>query len=127
MVGWFYVGYDFLNRVNGYFKIGESGQQYLSSRLGCIRHGDAFECLGFLMMPNVTDAERLYIEATVRLALERAGFVHTQKDHFLYKIEQGRKAEQAQEMAEQALQCAMWACRMIGVEYERGYKQYKRR
>jgi len=127
MIGWFYVGYDFLNRVNGYFKIGESGMQYLSSRLGQIRQSDAFECLGFLKMPNVTDAERLFIEASVRLALERVGFTHTQKDHFLYQIEKGRKVEQAQEIAEMALRFAMSACDLIGVQYEKGYKQYKRR
>ena len=127
MIGWFYVGYDFLNRVHGYFKIGESGKQYLSTRLGQIRQNDAFECLGFLKLFNVTDAERWFIESSVRLAMERAGFTHTQKDHFLYTIEKGRKVEQAQEIAEQALTFAIGACELIGVKYEKGYKQYKRR
>ena len=127
MVGWFYVGYDFLNRVNGYFKIGESGMPHLSTRLGKIRQGDAFECLGFLKMPCVTDSERWFIESTVRLVMERKGFTHTQKDHFLYDIEKGRKREQALEIADFALNVAMNACDLIGVEYERGFKQYKRR
>lgn len=127
MIGWFYVGYDFLNRVNGYFKIGESGKEYLSTRLSQIRQGDAFECLGFLKLFDVTDAERWFIESTVRLAMERAGFIHTQKDHFLYTIEKGRKIEQAHEIAKQALDFAEAACVLIGVKYERGYKQYRRR
>ena len=127
MIGWFYVGYDFLNRVHGYFKIGESGKEYLSTRLSQIRQGDAFECLGFLKLFDVTDAERWFIESTVRLAMERAGFTHTQKDHFLYAIEKGRKVEQAHEIATQALDFAEAACTLIGVKYERGYKQYKRR
>ena len=127
MIGWFYVGYDFLNRVYGYFKIGETGKQYLSTRLGQIRQGDAFECLGFLKLFDVTDAERWFIESSTRLMMERAGYTHTQKDHFLYRIEKGRKEEQAFEMAEQALNFAISACELIGVKYEKGYKKYKRR
>lgn len=127
MIGWFYVGYDFLNRVHGYFKIGETGEKYLSTRLGHIRKTDAFECLGFLKLFDVTDSERWFIESFVRLMMERVGFIQTQKDHFLYNIKKGEKEAQAKAIAELALLFAMCACKLINVKYEKGYKRYKRR
>lgn len=127
-MGWFYTGFDFLNRKNGYFKIGESGEKYLSTRLAQIRHYDAFECLGFLKLINDTKSERLYVESYVRMMMEREeGLTQVQNDHFAYVIRKGEKHTQAQEYANKALAYAKAACAFAGIEYVEGYKKYKRR
>ena len=127
-MGWFYTGYDFLNRKNGYFKIGETGEKYLSTRLGQIRLHDAFECLGFLRLINDTKSERLYVESYVRMMMEREeGLTHVQNDHFCYEIRKGEKHAQAEAYAQKALAYAKVACTFAGIEYVEGYKQYKRR
>ena len=124
-MGCFYTGFDYKNRVNGYFKIGETGANTPAARLAVIRRSDAFQCLGYIIMTNDSRAQRLFVESYVRMKMAER-YVHTQNDHFLYKIQQGRKYEQAQEMAEEALNYAEEACRMAKVTYERGTKVYKR-
>ena len=127
-MGYFYTGFDYKNRKNGYFKIGETGLRYLYQRLNTIQYTDCFQCLGYLILKNETKAERMFIESYARLQVERQTILeHTQNDHYLYRIEQGKKYEQAQGYADLILQFAMDACNLIGVEYEIGTKKMKRR
>ena len=128
-MGYFYTGFDYKNRKNGYFKIGETGLQYLSVRLAIIRQTDCFQCLGYLVLPKSTKAERRLIESTVRLQLERApqfGLTQTQNDHFTYSIRANEKYEQAYEIAGFALDCAIKACEQWGIEYTIGTKEMTR-
>lgn len=127
-MGCFYTGFDWRNRKNGYFKIGETSKPTPAARLASIRKDDAFQCLGYLILKGETKAERLYVESYTRLKMEQvAGLTHTQNDHYLYKIEsKERKYAQAQEFANTALNYAMDACRMINVSFELGTKIYKR-
>ena len=128
-LGCFYTGFDYKNRVNGYFKIGESGKKTPAARLATIRQYDAFECLGYLLFENDTKAERLFIESYTRMMLEKhcSSLEHTQNDHYTYKIEsKNRKYEQAKEFADLALQFAKEACEMANVSYKVGTKVYKR-
>lgn len=124
-MGCFYAGFDYKNRKNGYFKVGESGDKTPAARLANIRQGDSFQCLGYLLFENDTKPQRLFIESYVRMKMAEH-YEHTQNDHFLYTIRQGEKYEQAQEMAKEALGYAEEACKMANVKYKYGTKQYKR-
>ena len=128
-MGAFYTGFDYKNRVNGYFKIGETSGKTPAARLATIRQTDCFQCLGYLLLKNETKAERLYVESYVRMMVERKcpALTHTQNDHYLYRIEsKERKYAQAQEFADFALSLAKEACEMVGITYEVGKKVYKR-
>jgi hypothetical protein len=128
-MGCFYAGFDYKNRVNGYFKIGESGKKTPAQRLAQIRQTDSFECLAYLMLENDTKAERLFVESYVRMKMEKTfkELTLTQNDHYLYTIEsKDRKYSQAQEFANAAITFAMEACEMAQVTYKIGTKKYKR-
>ena len=125
-MGCFYTGFDYKNRKNGYWKIGESGYKTPAQRLATIRQGDCFQCTGYLLLKNDTLSERRALEALVRLAMERAGFKQVQNDHFLNNIEQGRKYEQAAEITGFVMAEAVKACEYLGIQYEVGAKKYKR-
>lgn len=125
-MGCFYTGFDYKNRKNGYWKIGETGGKTPARRLATIRQSDCFQCLGYLIFQNETTAERRLIESVVRVKMERAGFKQVQNDHFEYEIEQGRKYEQATAIATQVLAWAIEACNTYGIKYEIGTKTYKR-
>lgn len=126
-MGCFYTGFDYKNRVNGYFKIGETDKKTPAARLNKIRKTDSFQCLGWLAIKDESHAERLYVESYVRLMMSNhPDLTHTQNDHFLYTIKKGYKYEQAQEYANLALKYAMEACEEIGLDYELGTKTYKR-
>ena len=128
-MGYFYTGFDYKNRKNGYFKIGETGLRYLSTRLANIRRSDSFQCLGYLILPKATKSERRLIESTVRLQLERAtqfGLTQIQNDHFAYNIRANEKYQQAHEIAGFALDCAIKVCEQWGIEYTIGTKEMTR-
>lgn len=124
-MGCFYTGFDYKNRKNGYFKIGESGNKTPAIRLSQIRQSDSFQCLGYLLFENDTKSQRLFIESYVRMKMSEK-YEHTQNDHFLYTIRQGEKYEQAYEMAREALSYAEEACELANVKYKYGKRQYKR-
>ena len=124
-MGCFYVGFDYKNRKNGYFKIGQTSAKTPANRVANIRHYDNFQLLGYITMDSASKPQLLFVESFARLKLAEQ-YEHTQNDHFLYAIAQGAKYEQAALIAEQALQYAEEACRMVGIEYERGTKTYKR-
>ena len=128
-MGSFYVGFDYKNRVNGYFKIGESAKPSPAQRLAQIRQTDCFQCLGYLVLKNETKPQRLFIESYVRMMLEQnvPELTHTQNDHYTYRIiSKDEKYLQAQKFAEIALTYAEDACRIANVEFERGKKVFKR-
>ncbi len=128
-MGCFYTGFDYKNRVNGYFKIGESSKKTPSQRLSAIRQKDSFECLGYLLLDGDTKPERLFIESYVRMKLDQtfAELTHTQNDHYTYAIEsKERKYTQAQEFADAAIKFAIEACEIANVKYKVGTRKYKR-
>ena len=126
-MGCFYTGFDYKNRKNGYFKIGETMFNTPARRLATIRHSDCFQCLAWLEMKGETQNERRAVEAMVRVRMERLeGMTAMQNDHFSYAIEQGKKYEQANELAEMAIQFAIEECERMGIQWVRGTKTYKR-
>lgn len=127
-MGCFYAGFDYKNRKNGYFKIGETEKDTPAARLSAIRTSDSFQCLRWIHLINETRAERLYVEAYARMMMEtHPDLTHTQNDHFLYMIHsKEEKYTQAQAYADLAIKYAITACDMIGIEYENGSKTYRR-
>lgn len=126
-MGCFYVGFDYLNRKNGYLKIGETGKNSPSARIANIHQTDAFQCLEYLILPDSLKVERLFIEAYVRLELSRkfVELVPMQNDHFSYIISTD-KYGQAQTFADFAIEKAIEICELQGFRWERGQKQFKR-
>jgi hypothetical protein len=125
-MGCFYTGFDYKNRKNGYFKIGETSGKTPAARLSQIRTGDSFQCLGYLILHNESKPERLFVESYVRMMMSKK-YEHTQNDHFLYRIEsKERKYPQAFEMANEALEYAKTACSLANIDYDIGTKTYKR-
>lgn len=127
-MGCFYTGFDYKNRKNGYFKIGETGKATPAARLSQLRRDDCFQCLGYIILKNESRPERLFVESYVRMMMaENPQLTHTQNDHYLYVIEsKERKYAQAQEFADEALRYATEACQMKGIQFEVGKKVYKR-
>ena len=128
-MGCFYTGFDWRNRKNGYFKIGETSGKTPAQRLCEIRKTDAFQCLGYLLLDGETKAQRLFIESYVRMMMEKnPALTHTQNDHYLYVIDCDKveKYVQAQAFADEALAHAIKACEIAGISYEVGTKTYKR-
>lgn len=128
-MGCFYAGFDYKNRKNGYFKIGETGGKTPAARLAQIRQTDCFQCLGYLILKGETRSERLFVESYVRMKMERhfSELEQVQNDHYTYTIEsKERKYAQAQEFADMALAYAITACELEGIQYEIGTKVYKR-
>lgn len=125
-MGCFYTGFDYKNRKNGYWKIGESSKSTPAQRLAQIRQSDSFQCLGYLILINDTKPQRLFVESYVRMKLESIGLEHTQNDHFLYAIRSDGKYEQADEIAKKSIDFAIEACKIAGIQYKIGKRKYKR-
>lgn len=128
-MGCFYTGFNYKQRVNGYFKIGESGKDTPAQRLSQLRQNESFECLGYLLLNNDTKADRLFIESYVRMKMEHYYLELTQvrNDYFAYTIKSAdTKYTQAQKFANTALNFAIEACKMTNVKYKIGTKTYKR-
>lgn len=129
MVGYFYTGFNYLQKKFGRFKLGETGKKRLNDRLSTIRSTEGgFQCLGYLILKRATKAERLFIEAYARMMMERnPQLTNVQNDHFIYDIKKGHKYEQATAFASQALSYAIEACKMSGVEYEIGTQTFPKK
>ena len=127
--GFFYTGFNYLQRKFGRFKLGESGKTRLNDRLSVIRHDEGgFQCLGYLILKKVTKAERLFVEAYARMMMERIPeLTNVQNDHFIYDIKKGHKYEQAYSFANKALSYAMKACEMAGIQYEVGTQTFPKK
>lgn len=125
-MGCFYTGFDWRNRKNGLFKIGETCQKTPAQRLASLRQKDAFQCLGYLVLEGETHAQRLFIESYVRMHLTKEEeLTPTKTDYFTYAIK-GDKYRQAQSFADTALYYAKEACQMENITYTRGTKNYCR-
>lgn len=129
MIGYFYTGFNYLQKKFGCFKLGETGKKRLNDRLSTIRNAEGgFQCLGYLILKRATKAERLFIESYARMMMERMDeLTNIKNDHFTYDIIPHQKYEQAYAFANKALGYAMEACRMAGVEYEVGTQVFPKK
>ena len=128
-MGCFYVGFDYKNKKNGYFKIGETSKATPTQRIRQIQQNDCFQCLGYIKLIDETYAERLFIESAVRLYLSKMpSLTHIQNDHFLYKIiSKEEKYNQAETIAELALTYAEKICKENNIRFKKGTKKISRR
>lgn len=129
MIGYFYTGFNYLQKKFGCFKLGETGKKRLNDRLSVIRNAEGgFQCLGYLILKRATKAERLFIEGYARMFMERVPeLTNIKNDHFVYDIAKGCKYEQAYAFANKALGYAMEACKIAGVEYEVGTQVFPKK
>lgn len=127
-MGCFYCGFDWRNRKNGYFKIGETSYPTPAKRLSQIRSGDAFQCLGYIEMIDETKPQRLYVESYVRMKMAEYfnELTSIKNDHFTYQIIQGEKYPQAQKFADAAVNYAIDACNEQNILFKYGTKTFKR-
>lgn len=127
-MGCFYTGFDYKNRKNGYFKIGETGYGSPARRFATIRQYDSFQCLGYIVLIDETKAQRLFVESYVRMMMEQVdGLTQVQNDHFTYQIENKEtKYEQAQNFANLAIAYAEQACKIANIDYKVGTQKFKR-
>lgn len=128
-IGYFYTGFNYLQKKFGRFKLGETGKARLNDRLSVIRNAEGgFQCLGYLVLKRATKAERLFIESYARMMMERnPQLTNVQNDHFIYDIAKGQKYEQAYDFAQEALSYAMKACEIASVEYEIGSRVFPKK
>ena len=117
----FYVGRNDYGTKYIMPKIGETKQtvkarvQWLHSHIKVDKN---FEVLGYLVLKNVTKAERKLVESTVRVAMEKYGR-NVMDDHFLIRAK-AKKHQDAQyaAFALVALCYAMDFCDEKGYKYE---------
>ena len=117
----FYVGRTDYSTKYIMPKIGETKQtvkaraQWLRSH---IKVDAKFEVLGYLVLKNVTKAERQLVESVVRVAMEKYG-KNIKNDHFLIRAKV-KKYQDAQYMAFAlvALCHAMDFCDKMGYKYD---------
>lgn len=128
-MGYFYTGYNFQKKKYGYFKLGETGKPRLNDRLSQIRLIEKhFECLGYLILHDETQAQRRFVESYARMMMEKEPYLtQVQNDHFIYDITKGRKKTQAQDIANKTLSYAITACEMANIEYEMGVLQFPKK
>lgn len=117
-MGYFYVGGKTNQRVNGYGKIGETNQQYLSQRVGKIRQDEGnFFVFKYLWLPDSTQAVTRAIEGYVRMMLERDGWENIQNDHFEWKTTKEEKMNDYLIFANAAIKHAERFCEMMDIPY----------
>ena len=118
-MGFVYAGCKTNNSVNAYAKIGETNRKYLSSRIGEIRHSEGnFVVLYYIEIKDSTPAMTKAIEGHMRFLLEKAGYVNTQNDHFVWKTNKNVKMQEYETFAKMAIDAACEYCDFMGIKYE---------
>lgn len=113
-MGCVYTGYKTNRRKNGFFKVGMTEQSRPTSRLSAYDlHG-----IFYLSIPKSTKSELLFIESSMRVAVERAGLKLNGNDCFQYLIDPLHKKEQACAIADIALRAACDACERLQLSYK---------
>ena len=103
-MGYFYAGGKTNQRINGYGKVGETNQKYLSQRIGYIRATEGnFVVFEYLEIPNSTQAMTRAVEGYVRWKLEVEGYHNIQNDHFEWTTTIENKMKDYLEFANKAL------------------------
>jgi len=121
-MGFIYCGFKTNNSKNGYMKIGESNQKYLSQRIGQIRKTQKnFVVYDYLEIPNSTKDMTMAIEGHVRFRLAQFGLHHVQNDHFEYIVKQyaNDKETEYNFLSNTAMLYAIEYCDLMNIHYER--------
>lgn len=117
-MGYVYVGGKTNQSINGYVKIGETNQTYLSTRISEIRHKEGnFVCFQYLEIPNSTSAITRAIEGHTRMMLEREGYNNVQNDHFTMPITKDTKESIYKAFVDRAIYHMASYCDMCSIAY----------
>lgn len=117
-MGFVYAGGKTNQKTNGYLKIGETNQKYLSMRVGEIRAREGnFVVFKYLEIPNSSLSVTRAIEGHARMMLERDGYQQVQNDHFVVNMTPATKDAIYNEFVNRAIQHMTAYCDMMGIEY----------
>ena len=117
-MGFVYVGGKTNQWRNGYMKIGETNQQYISTRVSQIRHSDGnFVLFKYLELPDSTPAITKAIEGHARMMLEREGWHNTHCDYFTAPINKDTREQVYRTFTESAINYMTEYCNMYGLTY----------
>ena len=118
-MGFFYIGAKTNNYKNGYMKIGETNQKYLSSRIAQIRQKQGnFVVLAYLEIPGSSAATTRAIESYARFKLERQGYEMVQNDHFVFPMSAETKEAHFARFTALAISAACHFCEMEHIAYQ---------
>ena len=118
-MGYVYVGGKTNQWANGYVKIGETHQAYLSARIAQIRHKEGnFVLFQYLDIPDSTPAVTRAIEAHARMMLERDGYTQVQNDHFVMPVTKDNRESLYNDFTCKAIKHMANYCDMFGIAYE---------
>ena len=119
-MGYIYVGGKTNQRINGYGKVGETNQKYLSQRITTIRCKETnFFVFEYLEIPNSTKALTRAVEGYVRWKLECAGYHNIQNDHFEWTTTIENKMSDYHKFANLAMFYAEEFCTKEHINYTR--------
>ena len=118
-MGYVYAGGKTNQWANGYTKIGETNQRYLSTRVGEIRHKEGnFVVFRYLEIPNSTPAITRAIEGHARMMLERDGWHNIQNDHFEMPVTKDTRDPIYNKFVDDAIYYMEQYCAWTGIPYE---------
>lgn len=117
-MGFVYVGGKTNQHINGYMKIGETNQQYLSTRIAQIRASEGnFTVFKYIEVPNSTKAITRAIEGHTRMMLERDGWKNVQNDHFIASVNKNTRESIYQAFTNRAIEHMVNYCNTYGIQY----------
>lgn len=112
-MGFFYTGYtESCDPKQNLFKIGETVQDY---HIRCKQQ--QIYPLFALELENENSAQRLFVEAYVRLKMSE-NYSNVKKDYFNYFVDVNNEHQQAKKIAKKAIYFAKEACQMIKIKYQ---------
>lgn len=105
------MGFIYVGRSSHGWKIGETNQRFISSRIASIRQNECdFQDISYIRIPNSTGAMTKAIESHTRLTLERKGYINTGLDHFT-------PHDSFEAFKTKALKAAKAYCNFMRIEY----------
>lgn len=117
-MGFVYAGGKTNQKTNGYLKIGETNQKYLSQRVADIRRKEGnFVVFKYLEIPNSTQAVTRAIEGHARFMLEAEGWENVQNDHFVIRMTPSTKEAIYRDFVDSAIKHMTAYCNMVGISY----------
>lgn len=119
-MGCVYTGFKTNRSKNGFFKVGMTEKNTPASRLSSYNLQGIF----YFEIPKATKAELLFIEAAMRVSVERAGLRLNGNDCFYYIVDRLNKQQQIKMISQHALLAARNACAQLNLNYNIHYYNF---
>lgn len=119
-MGCVYTGFKTNRSKNGFFKVGMTEKDTPASRLSSYNLQGIF----YFEIPKATKAELLFIEAAMRVSVERMGLRLNGNDCFYYMVNRPNKLQQIKMISQCALSAAQNACAQLNLNYNIHYYNF---